>query len=168
MLISSGGKQFRAETWLRGQPCVACSDQPMNYYCGDIKYQTVRQPQPQQDPAFVPPKVRWENLINSGPQTNCGDQQARLAKIFANQNCSGHIHFGILKYRKGHGRLPCFNYQSIIHKKLLLLLFLETNLDMFPMSLDTLNKMLNPLIINFIAEHSIVLNNQTIKSYTCN
>ena len=39
---------------------------------------------------------------------------------------------------------------------------------MFPMSLDTLNKMLNNLIINFIAEHSIVLNNQTIKSYTCN
>ena len=36
---------------------------------------------------------------------------------------------------------------------------------MFPMSLDTLNKMLNHLIINFIAENSIVLNNQTIKSY---
>ena len=87
MLISSGGKQFRAETWLRGQPCVACSDQPMNYYCGDIKYQTVRQPQPQQDPAFVPPKVRWENLINPGSDklwwpTGQAGKNIRKPKLF--------------------------------------------------------------------------------------
>ena len=55
-----GGKTIWAETWPRGQPCVACSDQPMNYYCRDIKYQTVR-PSPSKTQLLSRP--RWDGKI---------------------------------------------------------------------------------------------------------
>ena len=45
------------------------------------------QPQPQQDPAFVPPKVRWENLINPGSDklwwpTGQAGKNIRKPKLF--------------------------------------------------------------------------------------
>ena len=113
-----GGKTIWAETWPRGQPCVACSDQPMNYYCRDIKYQTVR-PSPSKTQLLSRP--RWDGKIwLTGAQTNCGDQAipGQVGKIFANQNCStGHIYFGILKYRKGHGRFTVFQLPRHHSKK---------------------------------------------------
>ena len=103
----------------------------MNYYCGDIKYQTVRH-----GPASltsVPPKVRWQNLIKrSSDKLWSPGKNIRKQKNLCNK----------------------FTGPGLVISITL------TNLYVFPMSLYTLHKMLDDFIINFIAENSIVLHNE--------